>query len=62
MVNKDAFVSFRGDRPRRSLLDPAMILRELYCSVVMKRVLSKTAKVSAFKSVLVPILTCAHES
>ena len=43
-------------------LDLPLVLRELYCFVVTKRVLSKTAKVSAFKSVFVPILTCGHES
>jgi len=35
-------------------------LRELYCSVVTKRELSKTAKLLVFKSVFVPILTCGH--
>jgi len=38
------------------------VLRELYCSVVTKRELSKTTKLSGFKSVFVPILTCGHES
>jgi len=38
------------------------VLRELYCSVVAKRELSKIAKVSVFKSVFVPILTCGHET
>jgi len=36
------------------------VLRELYCSVVTKQELSKTAKLSIFKSVFV--LTCGHES
>ena len=36
------------------------VLRELYCSVVTKRELSKNAKLSVFKSVFVPILTCGH--
>jgi len=63
MVNEDTYVGFRGsDRPSRPSLDPSLVLRELYFSVVMKRVLSKTAKVSVFKSVYVPILTCGHES
>jgi len=37
-------------------------LRELYCSVLMKRELSKTAKLSIFESVFVPIFICGHES
>jgi len=37
-------------------------LRELYCSVVTKRELSKTAKLSVLISVFVPILTCCYES
>jgi len=35
---------------------------ELYCSVVVKHELTKTAKLSVFKLVFVPILTCGHES
>jgi len=38
------------------------VLRELYRSVVTKRELLKTAKLSVFKSVFVPILNCGHES
>ena len=38
------------------------VLRELYRSVVTKRELSNTAKLSVFISVFVPILTCGHES
>ena len=38
------------------------VLRELYCSVVGKRELSQTAKLSVFKSVSVLILTCGQES
>ena len=38
------------------------VLRDLYCSVVTKRELSKNAKLSIFKSVFVPILTCGHDS
>ena len=38
------------------------VLRELYRSVVTKRELSNTAKLSVFKSVFVPILTYGHES
>ena len=37
-------------------------LRELYCSVLTKRELSNTAKLSVFKSIFVPILTYGHES
>jgi len=38
------------------------VLRELYCSVVTKRELSNSAKLSILKSVFVPILTYGHES
>jgi len=38
------------------------VLREPYPSVVTKWELSNTAKLSVFKSVFVPILTCGHES
>ena len=38
-----------------------VVLRQLYRSVVTKRELSKTAKLSVFKTVIVPILTCGHE-
>jgi len=38
------------------------VLREFYRSVVKKRELSNTAKLSVFKSVFVPILTYGHES
>jgi len=38
------------------------VLRERYCSMVTKRQLSKNAKLSVFKSVFLPILTCGHES
>ena len=37
-------------------------MRALYYSVVMKRELSKKAKLSIFKAVFVPILTYGHES
>ena len=61
------WVVFTGDGSRNKEIDARIgeanaVLRELYCSVVMKRELSKTAKLSAFKSVFVPILTCGHES
>ena len=37
-------------------------MRALHHSVVMKRELSKKAKLSIFKTVFVPILTYGHES
>ena len=37
-------------------------MRTLHYSVVMKRELSKKAKLSIFKAVFVPILTYGHES
>jgi len=39
-----------------------LVLRDLYGSVVTKREPSKNAKLSIFKSVFVPILTCGHYS
>ena len=38
------------------------VMRALHYSVVMKRELSKKAKLSIFKAVFVPILTYGHES
>ena len=38
------------------------VLRELCCSVMTKRGLSKNAKLTVFELVFVPILTCGHES
>ena len=38
------------------------VLRDLLRSVVTKRELSDAAKLSVFKSIFVPILTCGHES
>ena len=38
------------------------VMRALHYSVVMKRELSKKAKLSIFKTVFVPILTYGHES
>jgi len=38
------------------------VLRELCCSVVTKRELSNTAKLSVIESFFVPILTYGHES
>ena len=37
-------------------------MRALHCSVVMKRELSKKAKLSIFEAIFVPILTYGHES
>jgi len=38
------------------------VLRELYRSMVTKRELSNTAKLSVFKSVFIPIFTYGYES
>ena len=58
---------FTSDGSRNKEIDTRIgranaVLRELYFSVVTKRELSKTTKLSVFKSVFVPILTCGHES
>jgi len=55
-----------SDRSRNKGIDTRIgkanaVLRELYCSVVTKQELSKTARLSVFISVIVPILTCDHE-
>jgi len=60
-------VVFTSDGSRNKGIDTRIdkanpVLPELYWSVVTKRELSKTAKLSVFKSVFVPILTCGHES
>jgi len=60
-------VVLASDRSRNKEIDTRIgkanaVLRELYCSVVAKWELSKTAKLSVFKSVFVPILTCGRES
>jgi len=60
-------VVFTGDGSRNKEIDTRVgkanaVLRELYCSVVAKQELSQTAKLSVFRSVFVPILTCGHES
>ena len=60
-------VLFTSDGSRNKEIDirivkASAVLRELYCSVVAKRELSKTAMLSVFKSVFVPILTCGQES
>jgi len=60
-------VVFTSDKSRNKGLDTRIgkanaILRELYCSAVTKRELSKNAQLSVFKSVFVSILTSGHES
>jgi len=60
-------MAFRSDESRNKGIDTRIgkvnaVLRELYCSVAMKRELSKNPKLSVFKSVFVPILICGHES
>jgi len=60
-------VVFTSDESRNKGIDTQIgkanaVLRELYCSVVTKHGLSNNANFSAFESVLVPILTCGHES
>jgi len=58
---------FTSDGSRNKGIDTLIgeanaVLLELYSSVVTKRELLKTAKLSAFKSVFVLILTCGRES
>jgi len=58
-------VVFTSDGSRNKGIDTQIckanaVLRELYCSVVAKRELSKHAKHSVSKSVFVPILTYGH--
>jgi len=60
-------VVFTSDESRNKEIDTRIgkanaVLRELYRSVVAKRELSNTAKLSVLKSVFVSILTCGHES
>jgi len=60
-------VVFTSDESRNKEIDTRIgkanaVLREFYCSVVTKREVSKYAKLSVFKSVIVPTLTCGHES
>jgi len=57
-------VVFTSDGSRIVVIDTRIgdaVLRELHCSVVAKKELSNNAKLSFFKSVFVPILTCGHE-
>ena len=54
-------VVFASDGSRNKEIDTRIgkanaVLREFYCSVVAKRELSKTEKLSVFKSVFVPHL------
>ena len=60
-------VAFRSDERQDEELDTRIgkasaVMRALHYSVVMKRELSKKAKLSIFKTVFVPILTYGHES
>ena len=59
-------VAFTSDGTQDEELDTRIgkassVMRALHYSVVMKRELSKKAKVSIFKTVFVPILTYGHE-
>ena len=60
-------VAFTSDGRQDKELDSwigkaSAVMRALHNSVVMKRELSKKAKLSIFKAVFVPILTYGHES
>ena len=60
-------IAFTSDGRQDEELDTRIgkacaVMRALHYSVVMKRELSKKAKLSIFKVVLVPILTYGHES
>ena len=60
-------VAFTSDGRQDKELDTQIdkvsaVMRALHYSVVMKRELSKKAKLSIFKAVFVPILTYGHES
>ena len=60
-------VAFRSDGRQDEELDTRIgkasaVMRDLHYSVVMKRELSKKAKLSIFKAVFVPLLTYGHES
>ena len=60
-------VAFTSDGRQDEELDTRIgkasaVMRGLHYSVVMKRELSKKAKLSIFKAVFVPILTYGHES
>ena len=60
-------VAFTSDGRQDEELDTRIgkasaVMRALHYSVVMKRELSKKAKLSIFRAVFVPILTYGHES
>ena len=60
-------VAFTSDGRQDEELDTRIgkasaVMRALHYSVVVKRKLSKKAKLSIFKAVFVPILTYGHES
>ena len=60
-------VAFTSDGRQDKELDTltgkaSAVMRALHYSVVMKRELSKMAKLSIFKAVFVPIFTYGHES
>ena len=60
-------VAFTSDGKKDEELDTRIgkasaAMRGLHYSVVMKRELSKKAKLSIFKAVFIPILTYGHES
>ena len=60
-------VAFTSDGRQDEELDirigkASAVMRALHYSVVMKRELSKKAKLSVFKAIFVPILTYGHES
>jgi len=64
---KYLWVVFTTDENRNKGIDARIgkanaVLHELYCFVVTKRELSKTAKLSDFKSIFHSIFTCCHES
>jgi len=61
------WVVFTSDESQHKGIDTRIgkanaVLRELYCSMVTKQGISNNANLSVFKSVVVPILTCCHES
>ena len=60
-------IAFTSDGRQDEELDTQIgkasaVMRALHYSVVMKRELSKKAKLSIFKAVFIPILTYGHES
>ena len=60
-------ITFTNDGRQNEELDvrsgkASIVMRALHHSVVLKAKLSRKAKLSVFKSIFVPILTCGHES